>query len=189
MRFRLLCALRRPYAIRWISLILLLKPSVIPLVERCRMERTIGSNQRCKVPATRCSDSWALWLARAISLHHASLAGLSYVRSHHCLTSCTQSSVARHSGKRRRHSSRASSLRTAPEPGDHLVSASAFARGNRLALVHVDAHCVVAVPLAPGVCVNAHGSPELAGAAPTALCKRPAQHGALGEAVATGEFC
>ena len=80
MRFRLLCALRRPYAIRWISLILLLKPSVIPLVERCRMERTIGSNQRCKVPATRCSDSWALWLARAISLHHASLAGLSYVR-------------------------------------------------------------------------------------------------------------
>src|SRR5262249_49256103 len=32
MRFRLLCSFRRPYAIRWISLILLLNPSVIPLV-------------------------------------------------------------------------------------------------------------------------------------------------------------
>ena len=32
MRFRLLCSCRRPYAIRWISLILLLKPSVMPLV-------------------------------------------------------------------------------------------------------------------------------------------------------------
>ena len=32
MRFRLLCSCRRPYAIRWISLILLLNPSVIPLL-------------------------------------------------------------------------------------------------------------------------------------------------------------
>ena len=32
MRFRQLCSFRRPYAIRWISLILLLNPSVIPLV-------------------------------------------------------------------------------------------------------------------------------------------------------------
>jgi len=44
------------------------------------------------------------------------------------------------------------------------------------------------VPLAPGVFVNANGSPELSGAAPTALFKRPAKHSALGEAVATGEF-
>ena len=32
MRFRLLCSFRRPYAMRWISLILLLNPSVMPLV-------------------------------------------------------------------------------------------------------------------------------------------------------------
>src|SRR5262245_20112819 len=78
-------------------------------------------------------------------------------------------------------------LRTAPEPGHHLVSASAFERGNRLAFVQVDDQCVVAAPLAPGVFVNANGSPELSGAAPMALFKRLAKHGALGEAVATGE--
>src|SRR5439155_15649133 len=78
-------------------------------------------------------------------------------------------------------------LRTAREPGHHLVSTSAFARGNRLAFVHVDDHRVVAVPLAPGVCINVNGSPKLSEAAPTAPFNRPAKHGALGEAVATGE--
>ncbi len=78
-------------------------------------------------------------------------------------------------------------LRTAREPGHHLVSTSAFARGNRLAFVHVDDHRVVAVPLAPGVFINVNGSPKLSEAAPTAPFNRPAKHGALGEAVATGE--
>src|SRR5881409_3551683 len=79
-------------------------------------------------------------------------------------------------------------LRTALEPGDDLVGTPALKRRDGLAFLQVDDQRVVAVPLAPGVFVNANGSPELSGAAPTALFKRPAKHGALGEAVATGEF-
>src|SRR5438876_1482064 len=78
-------------------------------------------------------------------------------------------------------------VRTALEPRNDLVGTPALKCRDGPAFLHVDDHRVVAVPLAPGVCVNANGSPELSGAAPTAPFKRPAKHGTLGEAVATGE--
>jgi hypothetical protein len=100
-RFRRLCSCRRPDAIRWINVILLVNPSMIPLLERCRMERTLGSHQHLHVPAIRCRGSWALRLARSISCNNASRAGFSSGRSHPLRTSGTQSSTARRCGKRR----------------------------------------------------------------------------------------
>src|SRR5574341_2349195 len=79
--------------------------------------------------------------------------------------------------------------RTTCAPGNTLGSASALARGNRLACVHVDDPWVGAVPLASGLCGTAQGSPERSGVAPTALCTRPAHHRAFREARATGAFC
>lgn len=79
-------------------------------------------------------------------------------------------------------------LGPALEPGNDIVSASALKGGDGLALIQVDHHCVVPVPLASGVCVNANGSTELAGATATAPVKRPAEHGACGETVALGKF-
>src|SRR5215510_7533857 len=79
-------------------------------------------------------------------------------------------------------------MRATFEPGNHIVSVSAFKCGDGLAFFQVDDQRVVVMSLAPGVFIDTNGSTELAGAPATAPFKRPAKHGARGETVAMGEF-
>src|SRR5436190_24039338 len=54
--------------------------------------------------------------------------------------------------------------------------------------VHVDNQCVLTMPRAPGIRINAKGAATRAWAATPTPLKGPAKHGALRETRATGEF-
>src|SRR5712691_2207079 len=77
-------------------------------------------------------------------------------------------------------------LRTASAPRHDIVGTSALQRHERRALVPIDHQGVGAMPLAPGVCINADDAAELAGTPTTTSFTRPAEHAACGEAVTTG---
>src|SRR2546425_3663038 len=79
-------------------------------------------------------------------------------------------------------------LRTTLKPGDDLLGTSSLEGRNGLASVHVDNQCVLTMPLAPGILINAKGSAKRAWAATPAPLKSPAKHGALRETRATGEY-
>src|SRR3989441_3664532 len=79
-------------------------------------------------------------------------------------------------------------LRTTLKPGDDILGTSSLEGRNGLASVQVDNQCVITMPLAPGILINATGSAKRARAAPPTPLKGPAKHGALRETIATGEF-
>src|SRR5712692_2162572 len=70
-------------------------------------------------------------------------------------------------------------LRTALEPGNNILGTSSLEGRNGLASVQVDDQCVVAVPLAPRILINAKDSAKLARAATPTPFKGPAKHRAL----------
>src|SRR5712671_1085483 len=78
-------------------------------------------------------------------------------------------------------------LRTALEPGQNILGTSSLEGRNGLASVQVDNQCVRAMPLAPGILINAKGSAKLARAATPTPLKGPAKHRALRETIATGQ--